>query len=89
MGAGDREAAVLRLDLDAPRRLPEGGYVLSVLPPLPGVPGADPVEVTKRYVEVLERQIRLSPEQYYWIHRKFKNRPEPLPDVYADLAASE
>lgn len=71
-----------------PRRLPEGGYVLSVLPPLPGVPGDDPVEVTKRYVEVLERQIRLCPEQYYWIHRKFKNRPEPLPDVYADLAAS-
>jgi KDO2-lipid IV(A) lauroyltransferase len=71
-----------------PRRLPEGGYMLSVLPPLPGVPGADPVEVTKRYVEVLERQIRLCPEQYYWIHRRFKNRPEPLPDVYADLAAS-
>ena len=68
-----------------PRRLPEGGYVLSVLPPLPGVPGAEPIEVTKLYVEVLERQIRLCPEQYYWIHRKFKNRPAPLPDPYADL----
>ncbi len=68
-----------------PRRLPEGGYVLSILPPIEGMPGDDPVEDTRKYVEILERQIRLAPEQYYWVHRKFKNRPEPLPDVYADL----
>jgi Kdo2-lipid IVA lauroyltransferase/acyltransferase len=72
-----------------PRRLPEGGYVLSILPPLEGVPGGEPVEVTKQYIEVLERQIRICPEQYYWVHRKFKNRPEPLPDVYANPAAPE
>jgi KDO2-lipid IV(A) lauroyltransferase len=69
-----------------PRRLPEGGYVLTILPPLEGIPGDDPVEDTKKYLEILERQIRLCPEQYYWVHRKFKNRPEPLPDVYEDLA---
>jgi len=72
-----------------PRRLPEGGYVLTILPPVEGVPGDDPVEDTKKYLEILERQIRLCPEQYYWVHRKFKNRPEPLPDVYRDLAALE
>lgn len=69
-----------------PRRLPEGGYVLSVLPPIEGLPGDDPAQDTRKYVEILESQIRLAPEQYYWVHRKFKNRPEPLPDVYADLA---
>lgn len=68
-----------------PRRLPEGGYVLRVLPPIEGVPGDDPVEDTRKYIDILERQIRLCPEQYYWVHRKFKNRPEPLPDVYADI----
>lgn len=68
-----------------PRRLPEGGYVLTLLPPLAGVPSNDPVEDTRRYLEVLERQIRLCPEQYYWVHRRFKNRPEPLPDVYAGI----
>jgi KDO2-lipid IV(A) lauroyltransferase len=68
-----------------PRRLPEGGYVLTILPPVEGIPGDDPVEDTKKYLEILERQIRLCPEQYYWVHRKFKNRPEPLPDVYEDL----
>ncbi|MGH8166823.1 MAG: hypothetical protein ACREQ1_06260 [Woeseiaceae bacterium] len=72
-----------------PRRLPEGGYVLTILPPIEGVPGDDPVEDSKKYLEILERQIRLCPEQYYWVHRKFKNRPEPLPDLYADLEALE
>ena len=68
-----------------PRRVPEGGYVLSILPPIEGLPGDDPIEDTRKYVEILERQIRLAPEQYYWVHRKFKNRPATLPDVYADL----
>jgi KDO2-lipid IV(A) lauroyltransferase len=72
-----------------PRRLPHGGYVLTILPPIEGIPGEDPVEDTKKYLEILERQIRLCPEQYYWVHRKFKNRPEPLPDAYGDLAALE
>lgn len=70
-----------------PRRLPEGGYELRILPPIEGLPSDDPVEDTKKYIEILERQVRLAPEQYYWVHRKFKNRPEPLPDVYADLAS--
>ena len=61
-----------------PWRLPDGGYLLSILPPIEGVPGDDPVEDTRKYVEILERQIRLCPEQYYWVHRKFKNRPAPI-----------
>jgi KDO2-lipid IV(A) lauroyltransferase len=72
-----------------PRRLPEGGYVLTILPPIEDIRGDDPAEDTKKYLEILERQIRLCPEQYYWVHRKFKNRPERLPDVYRDLAALE
>ncbi len=68
-----------------PRRLPEGGYVLSILPPIEGLPSDDPVADTQKYLAVLEQQIRLAPEQYYWVHRRFKNRPDPLPDVYADL----
>jgi KDO2-lipid IV(A) lauroyltransferase len=70
-----------------PRRLPEGGYVLTILPPIEGVPSDDPVEDTKKYVAILEEQIRKCPEQYYWVHRKFKNRPDSLPDVYAGLEA--
>lgn len=68
-----------------PRRLPEGGYELTILPALPGLPSGDVEEDTRQYVAVLEEQIRRCPEQYYWVHRKFKNRPDSLPDAYADL----
>jgi len=68
-----------------PRRLPEGGYSIDILPPLEGVPSEDPAADTAKYLAALETQIRKCPEQYYWVHRRFKNRPEPLQDVYADL----
>jgi KDO2-lipid IV(A) lauroyltransferase len=68
-----------------PRRLPEGGYELIVLPPLEDVPSSDAQEDTRKYIAVLENQIRRCPEQYFWVHRKFKNRPGSLPDAYADL----
>jgi KDO2-lipid IV(A) lauroyltransferase len=70
-----------------PRRLPQGGYELRILPPIEGVPSDDPIEDTKKIMAVIERHIRQCPEQYYWVHRKFKNRPDSLPDVYADLDA--
>jgi KDO2-lipid IV(A) lauroyltransferase len=72
-----------------PRRLPQGGYSLDILPPLAEIPSGDAARDTLQYHEVLEEYIRLCPEQYYWIHRKFKNRPAPLPDAYADLDASK
>lgn len=68
-----------------PRRLPEGGYELTILPPIEDLPSDDPVEDTRKYIAVLEEQIRRCPEQYYWVHRRFKNRPAPHADVYADL----
>jgi Kdo2-lipid IVA lauroyltransferase/acyltransferase len=72
-----------------PRRLPQGGYRLIILPALENFPGDDPAADTLKYVKVLEQYIRECPEQYYWVHRKFKFRPEPLPDLYADLDASK
>lgn len=68
-----------------PRRLPQGGYELTLLPALAGLPSGDAEEDTRQYIAVLEEQIRRCPEQYYWVHRKFKNRPDSLPDAYADL----
>ena len=70
-----------------PRRLDDGSYVHTILPPLDDFPGDDPVEDTKKYVRVLEEHIRSCPEQYFWIHRKFKNLPEGYDDYYADLDA--
>lgn len=68
-----------------PRRLPEGGYEVTLMSPIEGLPSEDPAEDMRKFNAVLEEQIRVCPEQYYWVHRRFKNRPEPLVDAYADL----
>jgi KDO2-lipid IV(A) lauroyltransferase len=50
---------------------------------LPGLPSDDEVEDTRRLTALLEDYIRLCPDQYWWIHKRFKSRPAPLPDLYA------
>ncbi|MDH3350265.1 MAG: LpxL/LpxP family Kdo(2)-lipid IV(A) lauroyl/palmitoleoyl acyltransferase [Gammaproteobacteria bacterium] len=70
-----------------PERRADGHYHLRILPPLDDFPGDDPVADTNKYVRVLEEQVRRCPEQYFWIHRKFKDLPDSYPDYYADLDA--
>ncbi len=41
------------------------------------------------YIRALEEQVRRCPEQYLWIHRKYKDLPDSYPDYYADLDASK
>lgn len=72
-----------------PERLPDGSYHMHVLPPLDNFPSDDLVADTARYIEVLEEHIRRCPEQYFWLHRKFKGLPESYPDYYDDLAAAK
>lgn len=70
-----------------PERHADGHYHLRILPPLENFPSDDPVADTNKYVQVLEQQVRRCPEQYFWIHRKFKDLPDSYPDYYADLDA--
>jgi Kdo2-lipid IVA lauroyltransferase/acyltransferase len=65
-----------------------GGYVATIQPPLEDFPGDDPVADTERLNRAIEAQVRLAPEQYYWVHRKFKARPDPWPDPYASPETS-
>ena len=62
---------------------------MTIGPRFEGFPGDDPVTDTERYVRALEAHIRRCPEQYFWIHRKFKNLPPDYPDYYADLDAAK
>jgi Kdo2-lipid IVA lauroyltransferase/acyltransferase len=40
------------------------------------VTGNDPVgEITRQYTAALERAIRRAPEQYFWVHRRWKSEP--------------
>jgi KDO2-lipid IV(A) lauroyltransferase len=72
-----------------PERLPNGHYHLRLLAPLDNFPSDDPVTDTKQYIRVLEQQVRRCPEQYLWVHRKFKDLPDSYPDYYGDLEASK
>lgn len=57
-------------------------YVVEVLPPLAAFPTDDPVADLTRVNALLEQQVRKAPEQYWWVHRRFKTRPEGAPDLY-------
>ena len=66
-------------------RLPDrAGYLLRFNAPLEGLPSDDAVHDTARLMGVIESFVRECPEQYFWIHRKFKGRPDALPDAYAE-----
>ncbi len=66
------------------RRLADhSGYRIEILPALDNFPTGDPATDAIRINELLENFIRTCPEQYYWIHRRFKGRPGEYPDPYA------
>jgi Kdo2-lipid IVA lauroyltransferase/acyltransferase len=67
-----------------PSRLADdSGYKITFLPIVDTLPTADVVADTTAINAILEQHIRNYPEQYYWVHRRFKGRPAPLPDAYA------
>jgi KDO2-lipid IV(A) lauroyltransferase len=59
-----------------------GHYELEFHAPLPDFPTADARADTHALVRRLEDFIRAAPEQYQWLHRRFKGRPSGLPDPY-------
>lgn len=65
------------------RRLPDArGYALTIQPPLEDFPGDSETADAARFNALLEEQIRTNPEQYLWIHRRFKTRPEGEARLY-------
>ncbi len=70
------------------QRLPGSqGYLATIHPPLEGFPSECPVSDTARFNRMIEAQVRIAPEQYLWIHRRFKGLTEDYPDYYARRAA--
>ncbi|TPQ43072.1 lipid A biosynthesis lauroyl acyltransferase [Cupriavidus pinatubonensis] len=58
------------------------GYQLRVFKPLPDFPSACSTADAAQMNAFLEAQILRIPEQYYWVHRRFKNRPVGEPAIY-------
>lgn len=59
-----------------------GQYVVQFHPALENFPTGDLVADLTRINALLEEQVRKAPEQYWWIHRRFKTRPEGEPPFY-------
>lgn len=59
-----------------PRREMDGSYTLSLGKALDGFPTGDDVADTQRINDIIEQEIRKSPEQYFWVHRRFKTQPD-------------
>ena len=53
----------------------ESGYLCEIRAPLDNFPGPDPKSDTARLNRYFEEEIRLRPAEYYWVHKRFKNRP--------------
>lgn len=58
------------------------GYVLTYYPAWENFPTADVAADTRRVNAFIEDRVREMPEQYYWLHKRFKTRPEGEPKFY-------
>ena len=68
--------------LTAATRLTPQGYCLEVGPVWPDFPTPDSQADTAQMNLALQAVIDTMPEQYYWVHKRFKTRPEGEPGLY-------
>jgi KDO2-lipid IV(A) lauroyltransferase len=65
------------------RRKDGKGYDLEFQPALDGFPSGDDLADATRINRIFEEWIRRQPEDYFWFHKRFKQRPPGEPDPYA------
>lgn len=66
------------------RQLPRGrGYEIIFHAPLADFPSGDPVADATAMNAAIEDGVRMMPDQYFWVHKRFKTRPLGEPDFYA------
>ena len=58
------------------------GYEIKVLPAWRDVPSGDLEADTRTMNQRLELFVNTMPAQYYWVHKRFKDRPPGEPEVY-------
>jgi len=62
------------------------GYRAVIHPPLENFPSDCAAADAERFNHLIEAQVRRVPEQYLWIHRRFKGLSEDYPDYYRPQA---
>ena len=72
-----------------PERLPGSqGYRMVIHPMLENFPSESAVADAERFNQLIETQTRRVPEQYLWIHRRFKGLSDDYPDYYGRKKAT-
>ncbi|HXF67370.1 MAG TPA: lipid A biosynthesis acyltransferase [Burkholderiales bacterium] len=65
------------------RQLPgAAGYVLRFYPAWDDFPSQELAADTRRMNAFIEERVREMPEQYFWLHKRFKTRPAGEPRLY-------
>ena len=66
-----------------PERKKDGsGYIIWIEPPLVDFPSGDDVRDATAINASIEKFVRQNPEQYLWVHKRFKTRPPGEPAIY-------
>ena len=64
-------------------RKADGSYVVTIHPAVDNFPSGDHTADSVRINHVVESLIMNAPDQYLWMHKRYKARGENYPDVYA------
>ncbi len=70
-------------------RLPNGRYRIEIQPELEGFTDLDTVEEAALLNRKFEEMVLKAPDQYFWLHKRFKRRGPGYPDVYARQEATK
>lgn len=66
-----------------PERKADGsGYILWIQKPLENFPGGDDLADATAINASIEQFVRKNPDQYMWVHQRFKTRPPGEPPIY-------
>ncbi|MCV6626330.1 MAG: hypothetical protein OIF38_09545 [Cellvibrionaceae bacterium] len=63
-----------------------GGYVVEISPPWENFPSGNIEADICRFSQAVEAKVRQYPEEYIWMHRRFKTRPEGEASLYQSLS---
>lgn len=57
-------------------------YTLTLSPPMENFPTKEPITDTVRVNKGIEEMVKINPEEYLWVHKRFKTRPEGEENIY-------